>query len=1293
MKHLYYIGILWFSFFSIFGTENVLGQEIALNPSKPLSKYILSIWGKNEGLPSQSLTKVMQSSDKYLWISSYNGLYRFDGNTFKTYGKTESNILLTNSFSQVQERSDGTLFIGTGGSGLLTYQSDSFKIFGGDSPRFSSPVSSFYFSDDESVWVGSRGEGLYLFKQDTFWAHTEEPLLNNVTISSIAEDKDRSLYFATEGNGVVVMKEQGYSYINEENGLLSSNVSALYHDSKGRIWMGTSEGLNYLDAHGEIQSIKAIERFYVNRVEEDDYGSIWVGTTKGLFRINERTAEVEYLSTKDGLPHANVNSFSFDHEGNLWMTTYRGGLCRLKDTKFENYTKRDGLMASPINAVCKLDDGVLIATGSDIHVLKGRKVTHKPIKTTIPSAWFKSITQTESGAILISTYSGLLVIYPDGKEWLLTTDEGLPDNQVRVAMQDKDGYIWLGTRAGGAVKLNLETRSMEVFNEANKLSSNFIMSIEQDNKGNILFGLNDKGLDVLTPDGEVKNYDKKIIGSSLIFNTYVDRNNDYWIGTNAGLTLLRDNGEYKHITKQDGLGSDVIFDIVEDNVGSLWLTSSDGLLKLSKNELLSFTPNAGNRVSSKIHTEDDGMVSSECTGVTQSIKTDDGKLYFPTLGGLTVFDPSYELPQAPAFPVYINKVTVDGKDINLHEPEIQLASDTRRIIFHYTALHLSAPSQVQYRYRIEGYEDWVLAQGERKAIYTNMTPGWHDFSVMASDGVSHWNSRQMGSIRFYRKPKLTETTWFYVVLGIISIFLGFTIYKTRTRQIERQNKELERLVNLRTKELQAQQVLVLEQNEDLKQKQEEILAQNNELHQKQEEISSQRDDIEYKNQELHTQKVELEKSYDNVRLLAEVGRSITSALDLKGITKQTYEQVNHLMDATGFGVCIYNESQQTITYDGYIEKGETLEPYTNKFNPDTDLASWCIQHRKPILINNLAIEYSDYLSISEFNEKTGDLPSSLIYLPLIVKNKVLGAVTVQSFQQNSYAENDLDLLSSLGSYLAVAVENAEAYLELQKSKNIIEEKNQNTMASIRYAKTIQQSVLPTTATLNEYLSDHFILYRPKDLVSGDFYWCKEIDGKVFIATVDCTGHGVPGAFMSMIGNDLLDTIIARERIFDPAQILASMHSGIVRALQQDTQKNSDGMDMVICMLEYQEGDKVDVTFAGAKRPLFYITDGTLHEEKGDRKSVGGWQKRDNPYYTSVPLQLKKGDFLYLTSDGYVDQASPSRRKFGTGKLRKLLNTFASKPVAEQGAILTQVLDDHQQGDHQRDDITFFIAQL
>ena len=262
--------------------------------------------------------------------------------------------------------------------------------------------------------------------------------------------------------------------------------------------------------------------------------------------------------------------------------------------------------------------------------------------------------------------------------------------------------------------------------------------------------------------------------------------------------------------------------------------------------------------------------------------------------------------------------------------------------------------------------------------------------------------------------------------------------------------------------------------------------------------------------------------------------------------------------------------------------------------------------------------------------------------------------------------------------------------EVNALNQSVTHQNQKITSSIRYAQTIQDAVLPTAAMLNNYFKNHFIVYEPKDIVSGDFYWAGHIpeEEKYFMIAVDCTGHGVPGGFMSMIGHSLLNDIVYKNKIYSPAAILEELNKGIRHALKQEQKVNEDGMDVACCLLEPKGDGTTLMTFSGAMRPLYigYRNQENLEIIKGDRKSAGGLHLRPNRRFTNKERELVEGDTIYLTSDGYGDQHNHEKEKVGTRGLIGLIEERKSMDMEDQGKSLKRFLYEYKEGMEQRDDI-------
>lgn len=233
---------------------------------------------------------------------------------------------------------------------------------------------------------------------------------------------------------------------------------------------------------------------------------------------------------------------------------------------------------------------------------------------------------------------------------------------------------------------------------------------------------------------------------------------------------------------------------------------------------------------------------------------------------------------------------------------------------------------------------------------------------------------------------------------------------------------------------------------------------------------------------------------------------------------------------------------------------------------------------------------------------------------------------------------------------SILIQEDQLNADLMQSKLELEIRSKETLDSIIYARRIQKAILPLRERILESLPESFVFHLPRDIVSGDFYWFKRIENKIFIASLDCTGHEVLGAFISMIGTVLLDDIVEKKGVYEPAQILTELHRDVVKALKQDRKERAskDGMDIALCVLDT---DFKVLKFAGAFRPLIHISDGVMNRIKADPAPIGGVGLHV-PKFTQHEVSINKGDSIYIYSDGFAVQFGGAwNKKYMTKRFR------------------------------------------
>lgn len=439
---------------------------------------------------------------------------------------------------------------------------------------------------------------------------------------------------------------------------------------------------------------------------------------------------------------------------------------------------------------------------------------------------------------------------------------------------------------------------------------------------------------------------------------------------------------------------------------------------------------------------------------------------------------------------------------------------------------------------------------------------------------------------------------------------------------------------------------------------------------------------------------ELEQNHRNIELLNKIGQDLISTLTFENIIARLYKNVNLLMDASIFGVRLYDKENDEIHYKYDYENEHRYKEIVVSMEEDNNYSVWCIKNDKEIFINDNETEYSKY--VEEVKVVAGDYPQSLIFYPLRRNGKPFGLITVQSLEKDAYTNYHLNILKTLAHYTEIGLSNAQNYeiiqaevekrtKELQEANHTIAKKSKDITDSIKYAKRIQSALLPGDELMKASFESLFCFYKPKDIVSGDFYWLHDFGEIVVCAVGDCTGHGVPGALMSVICNGQINKHVKSDSVKTPAQALNLINDGIVETLKQQeiNVDSSDGMDIAMCAYNKKTGI---LNYSGAFRPLVIIRDQELIEYAANRFSLGG-QIMEPSSYIYHTIQLEPTDYVYMFTDGYPDQfGGPKGKKFLSKRFKQLLVDISIKTFDEQEKILESTFDAWMQDNEQVDDI-------
>jgi methyl-accepting chemotaxis protein/ligand-binding sensor domain-containing protein len=788
-----------------------------LDPQKRLTQCILDLWLEDEGLPQNSVQTILQTDDGYLWFGTQEGVVRFDGVRFTIFDKQNTLALEQNNVYALRQDRRGRLWIGTTGGGVTKYERGTFEHFGANE-GIQGDIASYgsIYEDKRGVlWIGTNA-GLYKFNSSSnkFDLFSAQGWTANESVSCIAESADGSLLVGTSSNGLFALADGTVQHFTTANGLPVMRLNALYRDRQNRIWIGTDEGLCLWKNNAVAQIYnQANAGFADNKIScalEDVNGNFFVGLNGGgVARLNLGTGKTEAINNSNGLGSNEVLTMIEDREGSIWIGTSGGGLNRLKNGKFTPFGVPEGLPMNMLWSVRGDNAGnmwlssngggiIQVRDGAVAKILRGKE--DKLGGGILPVGTARSAYNAPDGTMWFGLREAGIVKYNPSSGAIvgsLTKEaNGLSSNTARIIYRDKTGITWLDGGRGGLNAL-FPDGSQRIFTTNDGLGANVVTIIYEDSKGEIWFGTN-KGLSRLDRATNRFTTLTKANGMSndRVMALYEDSDGVLWIGTSGGGLMRYKGGKFVSYTVKNGMPDDVAYSILEDKKGNLWMSCNKGIICVAKQVLNHVADGSLDRVSAKLYGKQDGMRSSECNGGNQpsSWRAADGKFWFPTIAGAAIVDPDNIPYNSYTPPVLVEELIADGKRIEIHNAadggEPVVAAGTTSFEIRFTALSLLFPSQVKFKYMLEGFDkDWVDAGTRRSAFYTNIPPKSYVFRVQACNNDGVWNETG-AEMRFYFRPYFWQTWWFYALCVGALAFGVYYAYRRRGQLAERREQEL-----------------------------------------------------------------------------------------------------------------------------------------------------------------------------------------------------------------------------------------------------------------------------------------------------------------------------------------------------------------------------------------------------------------------------------------------------------------------------------------------------------------------
>ena len=831
-------------------SAGVAGAQVPAGPqavSGPGITFGHETWTIEDGLPLSHLNGLAFARDGYLWLSSFDGLIRFDGARFSVFNTGTNPELPTNRYVQILEAPDGSLWSTAEYDHVVKLVTGGFEVYEvGHDPGTAIGTMSF---DSDASPVVSTNRGVFALRDGSFEPLAQPALM--VRGTPVFVDGTGATWLGTDGRGA--LRWDGVS-VTEVNPTLDSQLSRLATSfaeaEDGTVFVGTGVAvLAYRE--GVVRQLDApvAGPVRVDGMQVLPGDTILVATDRGLFALHGGeltvldleivtggTGPVTVAASHGGIhwlgigsrlyrngelvleSRSPITSLALDAEGSLWVAA--DGLHRLKPALFRTYGVADGSVANvyPIFEDSRgviwlgsLSEGIARYEDGEFRVLTGAEgapsLPQAILEDRSGHLWIGRINygacvlQGDSctgtalnGHTVKSIYedrSGVLWfgtdrgLYRDslGSMRRFTTADGLPHDFVRVIHEASDGSLWLGTNGGGVARY---TRGrIESLTTADGLSSNLVRSIHEDEAGVIWIGTEDRGLNRLELATAAAGADEPAP-----------------LGATVRISVIR---------RQHGLYDDGIHSILADGEGRFWMSSNRGIFWVLRSDLENFAAGSVSGIHSISYTERDGLGNREGNGGVQSpaIVASDGRLWFATQAGVSVVDPTDTHPSESSFPVYVESIRAGGGSavalsLDSDSIPILLAGTQRDFEIAYTALSFLAPENLRFQYRLEGFQpDWVEAGGRRTAFYTNVPPGSYEFRVRATRGDGAWYE-QDSPTSVVVEPFFYESLWFRLTVAGCILFLVLAAIRYRERTHQSHAEKLARLVAERTTTIEAQ---------------------------------------------------------------------------------------------------------------------------------------------------------------------------------------------------------------------------------------------------------------------------------------------------------------------------------------------------------------------------------------------------------------------------------------------------------------------------------------------------------
>jgi len=789
----------------------VSGHALALDPSLKMSQYMLDQWQIPEGLPQNGAGSIARTPDGYLWIGTEEGLARFDGVRFVVFDRSNETAIPSNLILVLHVDRAGRLWIGTQ-DGMAVLKNGRFEPYNTVAGLAHVPILSILDDRMGRLWVGTAKGLVEVDQQQRGRVFGMADGLGDANIRALLEDRNGTIWVATATGGLHRFDGSKFESMRLSTGHVPDPVSSMYEDHDGTLWFGTEPGGLYRKSGDHFDIVAPAGRLgeAVRTLTRDRDGNLWIATYgRGLVRLRDGVFSAPDANQDLSI---DVRSLYEDDEGSLWVGTLGSGLRRLRDGKFVPLGIPEGLQGNVTWSITpRAAGGIWVGTDAGLSMYVEGVFHHVTPPKGFETARARALVEDRKGVLWVGTYGAGMYSRDGGRMTVFNRQNGLSSNTVWEVDEDREGRIWVGTEAGLDVIDNGKVTSMQAMLGVS--GPTMVRLIHQDLAGNMWVATDTHGLFLIDAHHVQRLGVRDGLPTEQVSAIYEDERGVIWLATTGGLAVWRD-GRITSLAASGGALGQTILEVLEDQQHRIWLTSNKGLTSVPRADLDARA--RGQSLVLDVHSYDvsDGLRSAEFDGGNSSAgcRTPDGRLWFSSIRGIVAVDPEHIRTNTLPPPVQLEQVIVDASPLELI-PGVEVSPGHHQWEFHYTALSLLAAPRSRFRYRLEGFdEDWVDAGNRRTAYYTSLPPGAYTFRVIASNNDGVWNDTG-ASFHFTLKPHFYQTFWFVLLCILAILAAAVACYRWRVGHLRHLAAALSEQVALRTRDLELANVELLQAKE------------------------------------------------------------------------------------------------------------------------------------------------------------------------------------------------------------------------------------------------------------------------------------------------------------------------------------------------------------------------------------------------------------------------------------------------------------------------------------------------